>query len=328
MILVRKDYVAVDIGATNIRVALGSPKDIYKTLSKRTNKDHGPSGVSSQIIRMIKSLEADNIYGIGVGSIGPLDLHNGRILNTPNLPFNEISVVKPLMSEFDVPVRMLNDCTVAVLGEQLFGAGKDLRNLVYITLSTGLGGGAIVDDHLLIGKDGNAAEVGHITIDPNSTLICGCCGRGHWEAFSSGNNIPKLIRLRIKDGQSCHRIIELAGGDPEKIAAENLFQAAKEGDPDALKMVYELGKINAIGFANVVNIFDPQLITIGGSIALNNPELVVDPIMDNIDKHLINRRPKIMITPLGEDVVLYGALALAINSLDANNYLCNNEKKN
>jgi glucokinase len=94
---------------------------------------------------------------------------------------------------------------------------------------------------------------------------------------------------------------------------EILFEAAKAGDAAALRVVDELGKVNAVGFANVVNAFDPELITIGGSIALNNPELILAPIMENIDRHLLNRRPRIMITPLGDDVVLYGALARALS---------------
>ena len=303
---------AVDIGATNIRVASGDHEGLNSKLSETTDKDNGPLGVSAQIIRMAHELGMDSVESAGVGSIGPIDIASGNIVNTTNLPFKEIPVTEPLKKAFGVPVSLLNDCTAAVLGEKIFGAGREVDNLAYVTLSTGLGGGAIVDGHLLIGKDGNAVEVGHITIDPDSPLTCGCGSPGHWEAYSSGNNIPNFARHILRE-EGSGLIHELMEGDPGALTVEILFEAAKAGDAAALRVVDELGKVNAVGFANVVNAFDPELITIGGSIALNNPELILEPILGNIDRHLLNRRPRIMITPLGDDVVLYGALAIALS---------------
>jgi glucokinase len=181
-----------------------------------------------------------------------------------------------------------------------------------VTLSTGLGGGAIVDGHILVGKDGNAVEIGHLTIDSNSELVCGCGCRGHWEAYCSGRNIPKFARLLMSDKRSEDiPLIKFTEGDVDDITTKALFAAASMGDPFALWLVEKIGEVNAIGFANLINAFDPELITVGGSIALSNPVLILKPIEKNIDRHIINRRPEIMITPLGEDVVLQGALALA-----------------
>ncbi len=308
-----RGFVGVDLGATNVRVASGNEKGLGKKISERTDVHHGPVGISDQLIRMVKALGMGEISAIGVGSIGPIDVCTGGIVETPNLPFESIPVQEPLTSEFQVPVRMLNDCTVAVLGEKEYGAGRGLQHLVYVTLSTGLGGGAIVDGHILVGKDGNAVEVGHLTIDPGSTLVCGCGKRGHWEAYSSGSNIPNYARLLLREIEGKGSLLlELAGGDSQRITTETLFEAARDGDPTALTIVRRIGEVNAIGFADIVNVFDPQLITVGGSIALNNPDLILEPILANIDRHLINRRPEIMITPLGEDIVLYGAIALAV----------------
>jgi glucokinase len=306
-------FLAVDIGATNIRVASGDHSGLGPKISEGTDRENGPLGVSAQIVRMAHELGIDSVESVGVGSIGPIDIASGSIVDTPNFPFKEIPVTKPLREEFHAPVSLLNDCASAVLGEKHFGAGKGLENLAYVTLSTGLGGGAIVDGHLLIGKDGNAVEVGHITIDPGSPLICGCGSLGHWEAHSSGSNIPNFVRHSLRDEIGGSLLHELAGGDLEDLNAEILFEAAKAGDAAAIRVVEELGKVNAVGFANVVNAYDPDLITIGGSIALNNPELILRPILENIDKHLLNRKPRIMITPLGEDVVLYGALSRALS---------------
>jgi glucokinase len=157
-------------------------------------------------------------------------------------------------------------------------------------------------------------EVGHLTIDPDSPLVCGCGKRGHWEAYSSGTNIPNFARLLLKEIDSMGSLLlELASGDPDGITTEILFEAAKKRDPTALTIVRRIGDVNAIGFAGIVNVFDPQLITVGGSVALNNPDLILRPILENIDRHLINRRPEIKITPLGGEAILYGALALAIS---------------
>jgi len=305
-------FLAVDIGATNVRVASGDFSGLGPKLSEGTDRENGPFGVSAQIVRMALELGMDSIEAVGVGSIGPIDLATGKIVNTPNYPFKEIPITEPLERELNAPVRMLNDCTAAVLGEHTFGAGKGMDNIVYVTLSTGLGGGAMVDGHLLIGKDGNAVEVGHVTIDPDSVLTCGCGSRGHWEAYSSGSGIPNFVRANLQQEDSDSLIIELAGGYEDAITPENLFEAAKRGDSAALRIVSELGRVNAIGFANIVNVYDPELITIGGSIALKNPELILDPIKTNIDMHLLNRRPEIILTPLSGDAVLYGALARAL----------------
>jgi glucokinase len=307
-------FLAVDIGATNIRVASGSRGGLTSKLSEATDRENGPLGVSAQIIRMAHELGMDAVDSVGVGSFGPIDVSSGSIMETPNFPFKEIPVTEPFREEFQAPVSLLNDCAAAVLGERHFGAGRGLDNLAYVTLSTGLGGGAIVDGHLLIGKDGNAVEVGHITIDPDSSLTCGCGSPGHWEAHSSGNSIPNFARRSLREeNDSSSMLYGLAGEDLESLNTEVLFEAATAGDAVALRIVGELGRVNAVGFANVVNAYDPELVTIGGSIALNNQELILSPILENIDMHLINRKPRIMITPLGEDVVLYGALTRAIS---------------
>ena len=153
-----KSIIAVDIGATNVRVASGSPSGIHEIIREKTDLST-PSSTSLQIINMITRLD-DSPDSIGIGSIGPINIEKGEILNSPNIPHARVPILEPLRDEFDAQTKMVNDCAAGVLGEQKYGAGQNHDNVVYITLSTGLGGGAIVDGHLLIGKDGNAAEIG------------------------------------------------------------------------------------------------------------------------------------------------------------------------
>lgn len=304
-------FIAVDIGATKIRVASGNWEGIYEKRVEVTDRANGPGGVAKQIVRIIRSL-VESPRAIGVGSIGPLDLERGVITDTPNYPFKEVPVVEPLHDEFGVPVRIANDCTAGVLGEHVYGAGRGIHNLFYITFSTGVGGGAMVDGHVLVGKDGNAVEVGHLTIDPDSDLMCGCGCPGHWETFCGGGNIPRFARTILQNDEWRGSLLaELCGGVAEAVTTEYVFDAASRGDEAALRVVEEVGRINAVGVADIVNAYDPELITIGGSVALNNPELILKPIQHHVARHVINRLPEIRITPLGEDIVLYGALALA-----------------
>jgi glucokinase len=306
------NYIAVDIGATKVRVAVCNKKSIIKRIVETTDQQNGPMGISNQISRMINHV-SDNPKAIGIGSIGPIDLKKGMILSPPNYPFNQIPIVEPLREKFGVQTMMGNDCTVAVQGERLFGAGKGLDNLFYVTFSTGLGGGAIVDGHVLSGKDGNAVEIGHIIIDANSELVCGCGGKGHWEAYSGGKNIPKFAQLLLnKIDWKRSLLYNRSKGKLTNINIKMIFSCAKNGDHICLEIIEEIGKVNTIGFANIVNIFDPELITIGGAVALNNPFFILDPILEGIDQHIINRKPEIMITPLGEDAVLLGALAMIL----------------
>ena len=312
--------VGVDLGATRIRVAMGDDEGIRATCYEETDRQHSARGITDQIARMIRTLlsggfENSAIEAIGIGSIGPLDLSRGCIREPPNLPIKLIPLREPLRDEFGIPVYLVNDCAAAVLGEHVFGAGRGLENVVYVTISTGLGGGAIVDGHLLIGKDGNAVEIGHITVDPEGKMVCGCGCKGHWEAYCSGANIPKYTRylLRGRDSEevASSLLLKLSDGDPQRITAKILFEAARSGDEVSKWIVGRIGELNAIGFANLVNLFDPELITVGGSVTLKNPDMVLKPILRNIRKHTINRVPEIRLTPLGDKIVLHGALALA-----------------
>ena len=306
-------YIAIDIGATNIRVATGDHTGLKRKVMRPTDIHNGSDGVNKQIIKLIESIRTEEPIAIGIGSIGPIDLDKGMITNTPNYPLQNIPIEEPLVEEYKVPVTIVNDCAAAVMGEQMFGAGQGKDNLVYVTISTGLGAGAIVDNNLLLGKDGNAVEAGHFTIFPDSDITCGCGCRGHWEAFSSGKNIPDYVRKQMKSNDwRGSGLFKLAEGKPENITAKTLYTAANQGDGYSLGIVQKIGEINAIGFADIVNAYDPELITVGGSIALNNHKLILDPIKENIHKHTINRIPEIKITPLGQDAVIIGALALAM----------------
>lgn len=311
----------VDIGATWVRVAISDSSGNIVTKDKEPIDTSSNLGVSKQIEKVGRNLcqrvdrEPEDLSGIGIASAGPMNRKEGKLVNPSNIPLEEVPLAEPLEKSFDTKVELINDGVSAVLAESKYGAGKDYDNMVYITISTGIGGGVIVDDHLLIGKNGNAAEVGHFTIDEEEKLKCGCGRRGHWEAYCSGSNIPDFVRASLENAEPEARnspLLEEKKKDFRGFQPRDLFEYAKQGDELALDIVEEIGRLNAIGFATVTEAYDPELITIGGGVALNNPELILEPIKEKITNHTQNEVPKIQITPLNEENVLYGAIARAL----------------
>jgi glucokinase len=310
-----KTAIGIDLGATNVRVGLGDSQGrILKKLVEKTEKRRGPEGIPRQLIRMVHHILRDwkaPIHGIGVGCIGPLDRRSGTIVNSPNIPFKKVALVEHLQREFPGPVTLMNDGNAGVLGEKTVGAGRHVDHLAYVTLSTGIGGGVIVDGRLLEGKDGNAAEVGHLVIDSDGRLLCGCGKQGHWEAYCSGENIPRYAKLCLQDRSDGARfLLKVTNGNPEALTTQIIFDTAKTGDSIACSLVDAIGRRNAAGFANIINAYDPSRITVGGTLALKHPQLILAPLKKHLHRYVLNRLPEIAITSLGDDIVLHGALAM------------------
>ncbi len=289
--------IGVDIGGTNIRVAIGDGKGrIYKKIEDKTPLN-GRFSVPKQIVSMINSITGGRkIAGIGIASFGPLDMERGLLIPRHHIEDDNIPLVPYIQKALGKKPILLNDCVAAVLAEKRIGSGKDIDNLVYVTISTGIGGGIIADGNLLLGKDGNAHEIGHVTVQKDG-LKCGCGGAGHWEAYTAGRSLPRFASYILKKKMN--------------VESGEIFKLARKGNKDMKRVVEEAGKINAIGLANVINSYDPELITLGGAVIVNNKEQIMKPILKNISQHAINRVPKVKLTSLGEDICLKGALVAA-----------------
>lgn len=305
----------VDVGATNTRVGIGTRGKILDKKVFRTPRSGGEDAVANAIIKTVEDYYSgfiERVKAIGIASIGPLDIRRGRVVNTPNLPIRNFELLEPLREYFSKPVYVLNDAVAGAYGEYYYGAGKGFSNVVYITMSTGLGGGVIVDNHLLIGKMGNAHEIGHIVVKYDSKVRCGCGGFGHWEAYASGSGIPRLARILADEykGPVTDAYIETING---VIDAKRLFDYYRRGDLFAKRVVDEVINASIAGLSTVINVYDPEVVTIGGPVFLYNQDILYEPIVKGVSQHLVTVKPLIKPTPLGEDVVLYGALALAVN---------------
>ncbi len=238
--------------------------------------------------------------GIGISSMGPLDYTRGGPLHSPNIPFDFVPLVAPLRKKFRLPVLLFNDANAAVLAEQRFGAGKGKKNLVYVTISTGIGAGVIVGGSLLLGRSGNAAEVGHMIVDTTYGLRCSCKkGVGHWEGYASGRNIPKFFRTWAKVRRKKTALMPRT--------AKDVFDNARSGDAAAREFLEVLHRINARAISDIIVAYDPELITIGGSVMLTNAPVLLAGIKKYVDQYL--KTPEIRVTRLGDDVALLGAAA-------------------
>jgi len=294
--------IAIDLGATHLRAAVISSegKVLIKDRQELNKKGEDGKIISEQIIELISPLiEKYEPKAITIGSIGPLDFEQGAIVNTPNVKFSFIPVKKPLESEFNLPVKLFNDCQAAVWGENIYGAGKEFQNVVYITISTGIGGGAVVDNHLLRGADNNAVEIGHQIIEEEYNFECSCNkGTGHWEGIASGENLPRFFKAWLNKNN-----LEV---DFRPSSSKDVLDRAENNDT-VKKFIKQLGEINARAVSNVIVAYNPALITLGGAVALNHPKIILNPVKNNIDHFL--KEPEIKITPLGENITLIGAAA-------------------
>ena len=305
-VLDEKYAIAVDLGGSHVRVALISSQGHILSKLKESTIKTGANGtvITRQISRLIHEVlatadqsVAKKIRGIGVASCGPLNYKKGGPEHSPNLGFPFVPLTGPLEKEFSLPVTLLNDCNAAVLGEQRFGAGKGIENLVYITISTGIGAGVIANNALLLGKSGNAAEVGHFIIDTNYDFPCSCGkGVGQWEGYASGRNIPQFFKHWARmHGKKINHELE---------TAKDIFAAGRAHDRVAQEFFDELAKINARAISNIIAAYDPELITLGGSVVLHNSSVILGGIEKYVENYI--SVPPIMITKLKEDITLFG----------------------
>jgi len=307
-----KYILAIDLGGTKIAVGLVNFKGkIVKKIVEPTEIKKGPKGIINQIFQMAdKLLNKEKIQAIGLGVAGPLDIKKGVVLFAPNLPnWHNVQIVKALKQHFQKPVYFNNDANAAALGEFLFGAGKKTKNMIYLTISTGIGGGIIINKKLYQGK-GNAGEIGHMIIDPNGPK-CRCGNYGCLEAFSSGTSIVREAKKHFKKSSL---IWKLAKGKRKNINTQMVFEAYKNGDKLASQIILKSLNALAIGLVNLIHIFDPDKIILGGGVMENKKYIL--PFLKNFIKKKVmpgfKKNIKIETAKLKKDAGLIGAAALAI----------------
>jgi glucokinase len=271
-----KYLVGVDLGGTNIVAgALAEDgSDVLALRSEPTRADQGADAVVDRIVRMIDTVIAetiahtgarrDDVIGIGVGAPGPLDRERGIVVTTPNQGWTNFPLRDVIAERTRLPVRIDNDANCATLGEWWLGAARGARNVVGITIGTGIGGGLIIDGKLYHGSSDIAGEIGHMTIDSTGRW-CKCGNYGCLEQYASGTAIARRAReaLIAESDSLMHRMVE---GDLERLTAALVYEASKLGDMLALEVVQETARFLGAGVANMINIFNPDVVVVAGGV--------------------------------------------------------------
>ena len=309
-------YVGVDLGATNVRAVVGDETATVLGADAR-GTPRGPSGiaVTEAVLSVVKNACAEAgvdpraVDAAGIASIGPLDLAAGVVSGPANLPdtVERIPLVGPVSQLLATDeVYLHNDTNAGVIGER-FHSERNPDDMVYLTISSGIGAGVAVDGEVLSGWDGNAGEVGHMTVDPTGLLTCGCGHDGHWEAYCAGSNIPAYASvLHSEDPIETTLPIDDPG-----FSAVDVFDAAGD-DAFADHVIDQLAHWNAMGVANVIHAYAPLVVSVGGAVALNNPDQILDPVRAKLAEMVFINVPEIRLTELGDEVVVKGALASAL----------------
>lgn len=310
----KKYVIGVDLGGTKISTAISTIEgNILANVVLPTKAEEGEVAVLGRIVQSIdevivgSSTSIDEIEAIGIGSPGPLDAKKGIIITTPNLPFKNYNLVQPLKEKYNIPVYLDNDANAAAIGEYMFGAGKGKNSIVYFTVSTGVGGGAVLDGKVYRGHTSNALEIGHTTVDPNGPR-CNCGNLGCLEAMSSGTAIAK------KGKEAVSTNVETSLKKHDTVTSYEVFKEAEAGDEVAKDIIDNALTYLGIGVANAISTFDPEMIIIGGGVSKAG-DIVFDTVKKVVNKRCFKSMAEsceIVPAGLGSDAGVVGAVALAI----------------
>ena len=286
-------FIGIDLGGTNLRAAIANTEtgEINNQRQCPTLAAEGQEAVIRRIVQLIAELtQADgisayDIQGIGIGVPGTPDIDEGVIRILPNLPGRWLNV--PLQSileeQVKLPVALINDVRAITLGEWTFGAGRGADTVVCLAIGTGIGGGVVINGEFHLGIGGTAGEFGHHVVDVDGPL-CGCGGRGCLELYASG---PAIAAMGVKEVMHGHttRIGELADHDLNRIDAETVVQAAREGDPIAMAILERAGKYLGIAVGNILGVISPQRVIFGGGVSQAG-DLLLKPILETVNERM------------------------------------------
>jgi glucokinase-like ROK family protein len=253
--------------------------------------------------------------GIGLGVPGLVDGRQGKLVFAPNLKWSNVPLRLMWSQRFVLPVFVENEANAAALGEYYFGSARGVDDFIYLSAGIGLGGGIMIGGKLFRGSTGYASEVGHMTIDPDGEL-CGCGKRGCWETLVGPRAVLRRVRHTLEAGAES-RLPGIVNGTLHDMTIEDVFNAAMQNDPVALKALVEVGENLGIGVANLVNIFNPQLIVLGGALNMASPILL--PQIERVVCSSALQPPcenvRITGSAHGADACVMGAIALVLDDI-------------
>lgn len=307
----------IDIGGTTVKMGLFDEKgDMLEKWEIVTRKENNGENILPDIVKSIeeknaeKSIETEDIIGIGMGVPGPIT-EDGRVLKCANLGWGIFSVADEMSKLTGVKkIKVGNDANVAALGEQWRGGGRGFDNIVMVTLGTGVGGGIIMDGKILTGENGAAGEIGHITVNPKETLTCGCGCKGCLEQYSSATGVIRMAKELLEASDKPSELRKFAA---DEIGGKEVFDAYKAGDEIAKEVVNEFAIYLGMGLGNVASVVDTQAFVIGGGLSKNGP-VVIDIVKEQYKKNVMFalKNTEFRLAELGNDAGMYGAVRMVL----------------
>ena len=312
--------IGVDLGGTNIKIGIVNEENKIVARTSLPTRSERPyqhvledMGLAALCLLEENGISALECSGIGVGCPGIADAKTGTVIYSNNIPWKDVCVAEELKKYLDIPVYISNDANCAALGEVIAGAAKGCQNAVMITLGTGVGSGIVIDGKIFEGGHFGGAECGHTVIVPDGET-CSCGRKGCFEAYASAT---ALIRETKRAAQENHDSLlwQMCEGDLDKVDGKLAFEAMKLGDSVAAKVVENYIKYLSIGITNLVNIFRPDVVLLGGGVC-NQGEVLTKPINEYVRKECfggdMTYTPEVRIAQLGNDAGMIGAAGLVV----------------
>ncbi|SMC37422.1 ROK family protein [Papillibacter cinnamivorans] len=311
-------YIGIDVGGTNLAAGLVDQEGRLLASSKRkVNPSLGPEAIVSDILAVaLEVLEAggasrEQVEWVGMGIPGTVDRASGVIIYTCNLPFLNTPVRKLFQSGWNIPVLLDNDANCALLGEVFCGAARGRESALVLTIGTGIGAGVLIDGRIFTGFNGAGTEVGHMVIETGGRL-CTCGRRGCWETYASATGLKALTREEMERSPES-LMWRLSGGTLEGAGGRTAFLAAREGDEAARRVTEEYIRFLGAGVVNLVNIFQPEILCLGGGVSNEADESFLFPIRRIVERERYSKevpQTEIVRAELGDKAGMIGAAFL------------------
>lgn len=309
-------YIGVDIGGTNLVAGLVNEEcEILERVKRPTRPERGEMAVLNDVVELCIEVVAkagmnmEDIKWVGVGSPGSVDVENGIFMFAGNVPFNYTPVANILREKLNRPIHISNDADAAALGEVYAGTAKDCNSALLVTLGTGIGGGIILNRKIYSGFNGMGGEIGHMTIEVDG-WPCTCGRNGCWEAYASATGLIRMTKeaMEANSDSALHETAKEEG----KVSARTAFVAARKGDAAGKAVVDKYIKYLAEGLTNMINIFQPEMLCIGGGVC-NEGDYLMLPVIEYIRREQFKGSDKqtvIQVAQLGNDAGIIGAAML------------------
>lgn len=303
----------IDIGGTTVKCGLFTGQgELKEKWEIKTRCEDGGEKVPGDIAETIlakmeeRGLTKEDVAGVGIGVPGPV-MQNGMVTICANLGWRNLNITETMERLTGLRVAAGNDANVAALGEMWKGGGKGFRNVVMVTLGTGVGGGIILDGKIVAGSVGAAGEIGHIVMDPDETDTCGCGGHGHLEQYASATGIARMAKKLLAQSTEPSAL-----RGREELSAKDIFDAAKEKDALAEQLVDRLCQVLATALSHVAAVVDPEVFVIGGGVSRAG-SVLTEKIEAYYNRNLLPALTgkKFCLAKLGNDAGIYGSAKLA-----------------